>query len=249
MAKSKQLETVDLAPAPVSEGAAYLAMIERAAANPEVDVEKMRALLEIKKDVMAVEAAQLYSVAMNAAQGEMFTISQDGSNPQTSSKYATYAKLDSACRPIYIKHGFSVEFDTVPGALADHVRVVAEISHTGGHTKTRMLDMPIVCVGPQGKAVMTPTHATASAVSYAKRGLLKMSFNLAEGADTDDDGNAAGNLKINTEQLARIVELATDVKADVEKFCRIFKVADLASLPAMKFTEAMDVLESTRGKK
>jgi hypothetical protein len=37
--------------------------------------------------------------------------------------------------------------------------------------------------------MMTPTHASIAAVTYGRRALLKMIFNLAE---DDDDGNLAG---------------------------------------------------------
>ena len=51
--------------------------------------------------------------------------------------------------------------------------------------------MPADGKGAQGRDVMTRTHATGSAVSYGRRYLLLMIFNIAVGGE-DDDGNAAG---------------------------------------------------------
>jgi len=53
--------------------------------------------------------------------------------------------------------------------------------------------MPADGKGPQGAAVMSKTHATGSALTYAQRYLLKLIFNLAIG-DDDDDGNSAAGM-------------------------------------------------------
>jgi hypothetical protein len=53
------------------------------------------------------------------------------------------------------------------------------------------VDMPADGKGAKGGDVMTKTHATASALTYAKRYLLLQIFALAIG-ESDDDGNAAG---------------------------------------------------------
>jgi hypothetical protein len=51
------------------------------------------------------------------------------------------------------------------------------------------MDMPSDGKGAKGGDVMTKTHATATADSYAKRYLIKDIFNIAIG-EYDTDGNA-----------------------------------------------------------
>jgi hypothetical protein len=51
--------------------------------------------------------------------------------------------------------------------------------------------MPADGKGARGNDVMTKTHATGAAITYGKRYLLGMIFNLA--VTRDDDGNGAGN--------------------------------------------------------
>src|SRR6185312_10646269 len=174
--------------APVSEGHALIAAIERAARDPDVNVEKMERLFAMRKEIALEIAMAAFNDAMNAAQAEMRPIATDATNPQTHSKYATYAKLDSALRPIYTKHGFSISYDEADSPKSEHVRVLAYVSHRGGYTRTYRRDMPADGKGAKGGDVMTKTHAAGAAQSYGSRYLLKGIFNIAVGED-DRDGN------------------------------------------------------------
>lgn len=175
--------------APVSEANALIAAIERAARDPSVDIVKLKELFAMRKEI-AMEAAEAeFNRAMNAAQAEMRPIAADANNPQTRSKYASYAQLDKALRPIYTKHGFSISYDEADSPKADHVRVLAYVAHTAGFTRTYRADMPADGKGAKGGDVMTKTHAAGAAKSYGKRYILKDVWNVAVGED-DTDGNA-----------------------------------------------------------
>ena len=87
--------------APASESAAIFQIIERAARDPNVDLDKMERLMAMRERELNRHAEQAFNEAMKAAQAEMRAISADATNTQTRSKYATYAKLDAALRPIY----------------------------------------------------------------------------------------------------------------------------------------------------
>lgn len=166
-------------------------IIERLAKDPSFDVDKMERLINMHERAKAGNARTEYDDAMSHAQEEMKRIKVDKDNSQTKSKYASYGALDRAIRPIYAKNGFALSFNTADTAAADMVRVLCTVSHRGGHREEYKLDMPTDGKGPQGAAVMTKTHATGSAITYAKRYLAGMVFNLAIG--NDDDGNAAGD--------------------------------------------------------
>ena len=217
-------------------------VIARAASDPNTDVDKLERLMAMAERMEARQAERAYNDAMNAAQEEMRPISQDASNPQTRSKYASFAALDKALRPIYTKHGFSMSFDTADGAPESYVRVVCKVSHKGGHSESPHLDMPADGKGAKGGDVMTKTHAVMSAVSYAKRGLEKMVWNIAEG-DADDDGNAAGaGPKINKKQTEMLQNLITVSGADIERFCRYMNVEALPDIPAKDYDRALAAL-------
>lgn len=165
-------------------------VIARCAADPSVDVEKMQRLLDMQLQIAAREAEKEFNAAMTAAQSEMGRISADATNPQTRSKYASYAQLDRHLRPIYTKHGFSISFNEATSDKPDTSLVVAIVAHSSGHSRTYQKLMPADGKGAKGGDVMTKTHAAGSAMSYGMRYLLKGIFNVAVGED-DDDGNSA----------------------------------------------------------
>ena len=171
-------------------GDPFLMMIERAASDPRVDIDKMDRLLQMKERRDAQAARVAFDAAMAGAQEAMRAVSPDKDNSQTKSKYASYAALDHAVRPIYSKHGFALSFNTGEAPSPTEVRILCTVSHRGGHRQDYKIDMPADGKGPQGASVMTRTHATGAATQYGQRYLLKLIFNLAVG-DVDDDGNGA----------------------------------------------------------
>ncbi len=176
-------------PASAPEPVTILNIIDRASRDPGVDVDKLDRLLVMQERVMAQQARVEYDNAMADAQEAMKPIRANLENPQTKSEYADYAALDRAIRPIYAKHGFSLSFNTGDGAPAGEVRVICTVAHRGGHREYPHLDMPADGKGARGGDVMTKTHATGAAITYGKRYLLGMIFNLA--VTRDDDGNGA----------------------------------------------------------
>ena len=163
-------------------------MFERIAANPDVSVDKLQALMDMQRTLLSDRAKVAFSAEMSEAQREMRPVAADATNPQTRSKYASYDALDRKLRPIYTKHGFSLSFDTAESTLPEHVRVLCYVEHSDGHSRTYRVDMPADGKGAKGGDVMTKTHAVGAAMSYGMRYLLKMIFNVAVGED-DRDGN------------------------------------------------------------
>ena len=171
----------------VQQEQSLIAVIARAASDPAVDIEKMERLLAMQERVMERNAEAAFNEAMRAAQGDMRQVSTDANNPQTRSRYATYAAIDAALRPVYTRHGFSISFGT-GDAPEGYVRVLAYVSHVGGYTRQYKADMPADGKGAKGGDVMTKTHAFGAGTSYGMRYLLKMIFNVAVG-EYDLDGN------------------------------------------------------------
>ena len=178
---------------PRNEIATVLHAITAAANDPNVDIDKMERLLNMHERMHARANEQKFNAAMTKAQAAMGPISADAVNPQTRSKYASYAQLNRALRPIYTKNGFALSFDTDDSPKEDHIRVLCYVSHAAGHVRTYKCDMPADGKGAKGGDVMTKTHAQGSAMTYSQRYLLKLIFNVAIGEnDDDDDGNGAG---------------------------------------------------------
>lgn len=242
---SASREVADVAP--TTESAAIFQIIERAARDPNIDLDKMERLMAMRERELTRQAEQAFNEAMKAAQSEMRAVAADASNIQTKSKYATYAKLDSVLRPIYTRHGFSISFDEDDSPKPDHIRVLCYVAHEAGFTRTYRKDMPADGKGAKGGDVMTKTHATGAAASYGMRYLLKGIFNVAVGEE-DADGNqdTADDPAITPEQAANIRELVEETRADIERFCAYLKIEAIPDLRQSQYGRAVAMLEKKR---
>jgi hypothetical protein len=232
-----------------SDTTAFLQMIERAARDPAVDLDKMVRLIALRDQMEQRAAKRLYDEAMSRAQTDMRRVATDSNNSQTRSKYASYAALDRAIRPIYVKHGFAATFDTGECPTEQCVRVLCEVSHTSGFSRQYHLDIPADGKGAKGGDVMTKTHAVGSAISYGRRYLLLMIFNIAIGTD-DDDGNAAsGPPTIGDEEAENLNKLITEAKANLAQFLKYFAIETVAGLPKKRLSEAKALLNRKKAEK
>lgn len=183
--KRKANQLAVAAPATPATPWGLVEMAVRNGAGIEV-IERLKALYDQEREKR--EESE-FNAAMNRVQAALVRIGTDSDNPQTHSKYASYAAIDKAIRPVYAKEGFSLSFNTEESKYPEQVRIVCFVSHPGGHTRRYQVDMPADGKGAKGGDVMTKTHATGSAMTYGKRYLVNFIFNLAIGAD--DDGNGA----------------------------------------------------------
>jgi hypothetical protein len=231
----------------VASETAWLAFIDRAARDPAIDVTKMRQLIDMKLSIEAHAAERAFDAAMATAQAAMRPIATDADNPQTRSRYASFAALDRAVRGIYTEHGFSLSFST--GEARDgEVLVLCRVAHIAGHARDCRVPVPADGKGARGGDVMSRTHATGAAITYGRRYLLAMIFNLA--VERDDDGNGAGALddgrRISNSQAAELKRLLRETNTSMESFCRVMKIGDLRELPARDYELAVETLEDRR---
>jgi hypothetical protein len=228
----------------VSEDDAALNMIVSAAKDPTVDIEKFTQLMTIKDRMEDKRAERAYNEAFAAAQAEtsVAKIKKDAKNTQTNSMYARLEAINTAIMPIITKHGFSMSFGQADSPLQGHYRVTCDVRHRAGHKTHHYNDMPIDAAGIGGKVNKTSTHAFGSTMTYGQRYLTKMIWSV-NGADDDDDGNAAGVQTITEEQCAKLRDLIDLVNADTALFCRFMKVEALPDLPAKQYERAVNELK------
>lgn len=223
-------------------------VISRAAADPNTDIAKLEKLLEMHERITQRQAEQDFNAAMTAAQRETHRVAADADNPQTRSRYASYAALDRALRPIYTKHGFALSFDTGESPES-YLRVLCRVSHTAGFSRVYQVLMPADGKGAKGGDVMTKTHATGAAMSYGARYLLKFIFNVAVGED-DDDGNSASDesAPIDEGQLQHVRDLIERAGADIDKFCAYMHVKALTDITSRDYPRAITALNQKERK-
>jgi hypothetical protein len=166
-------------------------MISQIALNPDADVEKLRAVMDMKMQMFNRGAEIEFNAAMALAQAEIEPVARTASNQQTKSKYAKLENIISTCSPVWTKHGFALSYDTGDCPLERHYRVTCEVSHRAGHSKHYHMDLPIDDAGINGTKNKTGVHGAGSTISYGKRYIACNIFNIAI-KDEDNDGN--GNL-------------------------------------------------------
>ncbi len=232
--------------APVSMGDGILAVIARAATDPTVDVDKMERLFAMQERVMAREAEQKFNQAMAAAQKDMPQIKRGGKNETTRSTYAELDAMSEAMLPVIAKHGFALSFGTDVSPLPAHYRVTCEVSHIGGHSRIYNADVPSDLTGMKGTQNKTSTHAFGSTLSYGRRYLKMLIFDVAT---TDDDGRAASSGEHITQmQLATLETLIDQTASDRVRFCRAYRIGQVGELPVARFAEAFELLNQKLNK-
>lgn len=169
-----------------------LLVLERALTNPNVDVEKAERMMALMERALKMQAEAAFNDALAFAQKEMPKIQKDARNQSTNSTYATLEKVNEAIVPIYTKHNLSLSFGSGDCPIPDHVRIVCDVSHKDpsakfGHTRRYQCDVPLDTHGAKGTPNKTKTHGFGSTLSYGRRYLSLLIFNIA--LTDDDDGN------------------------------------------------------------
>lgn len=180
----------ELVPTKQTAGDALIAMIATAAQTSSIEIDKLKELMEMRREILAHEAEIAFNIAMNAAQADISPVTKDGENPHAHSRYATLEKVDREIRPIYTKHGFSLTFNTGTPAQVGAVHVICEVRHSGGHKKEYFLEGDLDVSGAQGKSNKTSIQGLGSSVSYLRRYLTLMIFNVTL---TNEDNDGAGD--------------------------------------------------------
>lgn len=196
-----------------------LNFVARAMSDPSINVDKLQMLLTMQREIVADDARLQFNRAMSAAQAEMQPVVRDASNDQTRSKYARLETIDAAVRSIYTGHGFCLEYNS-EAIEGPNERIVCEVSHTAGHTKRFQLEAAPDMAGPQGKANKTALHGLGSTVSYLRRYLLCMAFNIVLTND-DNDGQRqrpADTGRLAEGQLQELWDLMHDTETSEGKF-------------------------------
>jgi hypothetical protein len=136
---ASSLQAVPAAPTPhLAESTAIIQVIERAALNPDVDIDKMERLLQMQERVMDRQAMMAYSAAMAAMQTELPSIEERG---QTNNGcYATLEDIVDTVRPIMQKHGFAVSFRIQTQERG--IQITGVLMHKDGHREETSMLLP-----------------------------------------------------------------------------------------------------------
>lgn len=236
--------------ASVSDGGALLSMIERAARDPRVDMDKLERLFTMKERMEATAARIAFDAAFAAMQPELPEIDKKGKivikekggeKVIQSTPYALWDDTNKLIKPILAKHGFGLSFRI--SQTESRLITRAVLSHLGGHREETEFSAPIDATGSKNNV-----QGWGSSFSYGKRYTGTAILNITTKGE-DDDGKAAGaGGTITPEQAEELAQLITETKSDIVKFLALGNIESLSDMPASDFAGAKRLLLSKLAK-
>jgi len=232
-----------------SETAALISMIERAARDPNVDIDKMERLFQMRERIVRESREAAFNAAMAAAQEELRPVVRKLQNKQTNSSYADLAAISEGADPIIHKHGFGCIFSEFQSERERHIGVRIKVTHAAGHSDSHDFHIPVDDAGIKGQVNKTPVHAYSSTLTYGRRVAKCAVFDIATKNDTD--GNQPQNEPqgvISDDQQAELMALITKAEIEIDAVLEYHKIESLADMPVRDFAKSKMMLE-TRIKK
>lgn len=233
-----------------------LTAIIRAAADPRTNTDKMSALLDMQKAIIAEEARLAYIAAKLELTDMLPTINKDGKiefkdkgQGKATLKFASFENINDVIKPLLKKCGFDLWFSSKPG-VAGMIDVIGHLDHRNGHTRETTFPMPHDASGGKSGA-----QGWASAFSFGKRittiGLLNIQTKAIEDLDRDGSdrnlkrgrGEAlveapAEVEKVSDDQAIKLRDLIEWCGVSNKVFCDHFGIVKVADLPVNLFEAA-----------
>lgn len=211
--------TTDLAVRPTDPMAMIALAIEKG-----LDAEQLNRLMDLKDRHEASEARKAFAQAMQQCQVEMPRIARNATNAHTKSGYANLEAVTTAITPVYTKAGLTLSYGTGEPRKPDDIRITCRVRHVAGHSEDFYFDLPADGVGAKGGAAsMNAVQGRGSTISYGRRYLALMIFNLTVGDDTDGNGPESEDtlLAAEVEELRRLVRAKGREDAEILRFFKV----------------------------
>lgn len=219
----QNLSVPAVASAPIS----ILEIVQRAAADPATDVEKLERLMAMAERFQEREAQTAYFAALSKLQDELPEIQERGeikiSENKPGQRYALWEDINKAIKPILKTRGFALSFRT--GMADTKITVTGILSHEAGHKEETTIHLPADTSGSKNAV-----QAVGSSTSYGKRYTAAALLNITTRGGDDDGLAAGGNSPITTEMLAELEKMLKQCDGDPEKFCKFMKVGALVEI-------------------
>lgn len=203
------------------ESATILQVIQRAAADPQCDIEKMERLMQMHERFQSRQAEQQYAEALALMQQELPSIAERGGikdrNGRVQSTYALWEDINEELKPVLAKHGFALTFRTPRNDKG--VEVEGVLSHRAGHSERTSILLPADVSGNKNAV-----QAVASSVSYGKRYTAGALLNFTTHGEDDDAFTATQHDTLKDQVVIDILERIDEAK-DKAELTEIWKAA------------------------
>jgi hypothetical protein len=236
-----------------SSATAIIQVIERAASNPDVDIDKMERLLQMQERILARNAEAAFNTALAQMQNELPVIEENGTirarDRSIQSRYAKFEDINEAVKPIMRQYGFAISFRTA--FQEGEVIVTGVLTHEQGHREESAVKLPADASGNKNNV-----QGWGSSISYGKRYTMNALLNItSRGEDNDGRGSATGGDddqqrrapqstgggNFATEaQLGLIRKKCETAGIKPDDFLKQLGIPELAQLPFDRVNEALD---------
>ena len=220
---TKEIATQEpiLPPVIKTEAQQLMDMIGALATNPQADVAKFNALLDLKERIVSKQAEAEFNDAYVKLVREIPRIKRTGSvsyKEKEAFKFAPWEQIDIIIRPLLEKHGFALTFDTAPKADGGAI-ITGTLLHVSGHSRSASIALALDNSGGKNNI-----QGMGSTFSYGKRYTATMLLNIVTEGE-DDDGNSAENIGADETDILekKIVSTGTD-RAN---FLKLFRVKEV----------------------
>lgn len=221
------------------------------------DVVLAREILAMIREEEDRKSSRAFADAMLLAQSEIPPVKRDTFNKHTKSFWAKLEKISRLADPVIRKHGFTLSYGMTTSPLPEHYRVVCDVSHRDGHVRRYEADVGMDSKGPKGEGNKSLAQGSGSSVTYARRYLKVMIFDIViEGEDNDGNGSRGGGRviegdvvdyegpKITQAQGDKLVDAIEAVGKSRSDFCKAWRITAVTDLPAEHYQKAMDAVSA-----
>lgn len=233
--------------APMQQPRSVLELCMMAAKDPSIPTDRVKAFLEMAEAEERKEAEVLFDHAMLAAQAEMPAVPRDSFNKHTRSWWARIESVSAKIDPVAKKHGFTLKYGVGDQRIEDHYHLYVDVTWTGelasgkraSFTKRYDADIGRDDKGPKGEGTKTLAQGAGSSITYGRRFLKCMVFDVLV-LGMDKDGNPAGaddGGAITDKQAGELKSLCAEKGIDLATFQRAFRVDAVEALPAIRFDD------------
>ena len=236
-------------PAPAgasSETAGLLDIIARAARDPDVNVDKMRELFALKRELEADAAKRAFFAALAKAKGEFGPIIKtrlvDYEHTQgegrTTYRYEEFADIGAVVDPILSKHGLSYRHKSTQ--TNGKIVVTCILSHELGHSEETSLE------GVEDKSGRkNPNQAIASTISYLQRYTVKEALGIGAGRD-DDAAESPVDEVIEPDDVLYVETLIRDTESNLAIFLETIGAPSIAEMRISQYKRAVALLNEKK---
>lgn len=186
-----------------NETSAIVAVIEKCALNPNVDVAKMEKLLDLQERILNRNSKMAFMADMAMMQNELPEIEKNGAikiHGKVQSRYAKFEDINEKIKPILKKFNFAVSFKIKQEATK--IIITSILSHAMGHSEETEIELPHDNSGNKNSV-----QAVGSTISYGKRYTMCALLNISV-RDEDDDAQIVDECASPAQQqvISRLVK-------------------------------------------